>query len=541
MKLYGGEMKTATIILFVMLMVGCSLTGVNVKGNFNLDGFNRTYIVHVPATGSNWPLVISMHGLYSSPINQQSHTRMDVIADREEFLVVYPKSGGDGWNFNESGPNDLGFINALIDTLAAKYSIDLNRVYATGMSSGGFMSHHLGCYASERIAAVAGVTGFLDCPSAPGRGVPVMQIHGTKDRRVAYSDAVRTINNWAAMNECPETPQSSAYPEDSTITTRDYYGPCKDNSEVILYTVNGMGHVWPGGFGVESWDIDASEEIWAFFTRHSLPDISATEALTVTFPNWGEALTAGSREEITWISAANIDNVKLEYDAGNGWQVIEASVPNNGSYAWTVPDDVSTSVTVRISDVAGEITDKSDEMFTIQSVTSISKRSMGAILGFEYVMSVSTLLPDNTITSYSLSHAGSSGRSIARGVIANPGQEGGQYAVVSDFKLDYLLDSTLKDSMIEVRIESREEDSDHVQLYWHPNPLTSRGALVYELVKCKAACKSQSRAGLYVGIIAGPIQSPVQIPVHEPGHYAIKLYRFDTMVPSSPWALFQVK
>jgi len=175
------------------------------------------------------------------------------------------------------------------------------------------------------------------------------------------------------------------------------------------------------------------------------------------------------------------------------------------------------------------------------TVKSLGKQNMSSVMGFEYVMSVSRMLPDNEITSYSLSHSGSSGRIIGRGASASPGHDGGQYMVVSDFKLDHLLDSTLKDSMVEVRIESRAEDSDHVQLYWQPNPLPSRGALIYELIECKAACETQSKARLHAGVIAGPIQLPIRIPTRGSGHYGIKLYQFDTMAPRSPWVLFQVE
>ncbi|MBK9457533.1 MAG: hypothetical protein IPO24_19130 [Bacteroidetes bacterium] len=116
-----------------------------------------------------------------------------------------------------TGVDDVAFLSALIDSLDAEYNIDLNRVYSTGMSNGGFMSHALACELSNRIAAIASVTGSIDKDRMPfcdpQHNTPVMQIHGTADETVPYDgnfeflpvDSV--VSYWVKQNHCDATPE----------------------------------------------------------------------------------------------------------------------------------------------------------------------------------------------------------------------------------------------------------------------------------------------------------------------------------------------
>jgi poly(3-hydroxybutyrate) depolymerase len=228
--------------------------------------------VYAPSGTSNPALVINMHGLGSNAAQERAYTQFDKIADREKFIVVYPNGVSNSWDITAS--RDVAFILALIDTIYARHKIDRSRVYATGMSMGGYMSHRLGCAAAGTIAAIAPVAGLnasYNC--APVRPMPVLQIHGTADSVVKYSNVAATISGWVSKNGCPQTPQVTApYPVSNlnSKVRKDYYGPCSQGSEVILLTVDGGAHAWPGGFGA-SQDINASEEAWAFFKNHSLP------------------------------------------------------------------------------------------------------------------------------------------------------------------------------------------------------------------------------------------------------------------------------
>ena len=246
------------------------------------DSLTRSYRLHVPVDynpDSIYPLVINMHGFGSNAFEQEIYTAFNIVADSAGFLVAYPNGIGETWNISSStGIDDVGFISALIDTIDLDYNIDLERVYATGMSMGGFMSYRLACELSDRIAAIASVAGLQAFyPCNPGRPVPVMQFHGTADPVVPYTGVPTTINNWVNNNTCPETPVVTDLPDidttDNSSVTKSYYGPCDESTEVILYTLNGGEHTWPGAeiyIGVTNQDIKASYEIWDFFSRFTL-------------------------------------------------------------------------------------------------------------------------------------------------------------------------------------------------------------------------------------------------------------------------------
>lgn len=246
------------------------------------NGLTRTYRLHLPSDyrqNDLHPLIINMHGLGSNAIEQELYSGMNLVSDTAGFIVAYPNAVGGIWNVSStSGTDDVGFISALIDTLAAAYSIDLYRVYATGMSMGGFMSYRLACELEARVAAIASVTGLLAfSPCNPDRPVPVLQIHGTADPIVPYSGVPATVNHWVSHNQCPAEPVITDLPDvnttDNSTITVYYYGLCNDATEVTLYTINGGAHTWPGAqiiIGVTNQDINASSEIWNFFRKYSL-------------------------------------------------------------------------------------------------------------------------------------------------------------------------------------------------------------------------------------------------------------------------------
>jgi polyhydroxybutyrate depolymerase len=246
------------------------------------DGLIRTYRLHIPvgySPDSLYPMVINMHGLGSNAFEQEVYTAFDSVADTAGIVVVYPNGIDETWNVSSTaGTDDVGFISALIDTIDYQYSIDLNRVFATGMSMGGFMSYRLACELSERIAAIASVTGLQAFyPCDPNRPVPILQFHGTADPVVPYAGVPATISHWVNHNLCPLNPITTDLPDidtnDNSTVTVSYYGLCEESTEVILYTINNGEHTWPGAtiiIGVTNQDIKASSEIWNFFNKYNL-------------------------------------------------------------------------------------------------------------------------------------------------------------------------------------------------------------------------------------------------------------------------------
>ncbi|UPT68064.1 MAG: T9SS type A sorting domain-containing protein [Sphingobacteriales bacterium JAD_PAG50586_3] len=276
------------------------------------DGVYRNYRLYVPAVyNSNTPvpLILNLHGYTSNATEQQFYSYFDPIADTANFLLVMPQGTRDNqnqtfWNaFGGPGPNDVGFLSALIDTINAGYNVNLNRVYSTGMSNGGFMSYKLACELSNRIAAIASVTGtmvttqFNNC--TPTHPVPVMEIHGTADGTVPYNGGSgfaaipNVLSYWVNNNNCNPVADSSDVPNSNTTdgcTAKRYVWSGGDNGATVEhYKVIGGGHTWPGALfniGVTNQDFNASQEIWRFFNQYTLSgltDIKQTAEATAGF------------------------------------------------------------------------------------------------------------------------------------------------------------------------------------------------------------------------------------------------------------------
>ena len=267
-----------------------------------IGGIYRNYRLYVPAIyngSSPRPLILNLHGYTSNANAQQLYSNFMPIADTANFLMVYPNgtllSGQPFWNAGISGAlvNDIAFLNALIDSLDLTYNINLNRIYSTGMSNGGFMSHTLACELSNRITAIASVTGSIfntqygvNCH--PTRPVPVMQISGTADGTVPYAGTTSmmpidsVVKYWVTKNNCNPTPVFTNMPNINTAdgcTAEHYvYNNGNSGSSVELFKIIGGAHTWPGfpfgGVGTNL-DINASKEIWRFFNKYTLSTLTA--------------------------------------------------------------------------------------------------------------------------------------------------------------------------------------------------------------------------------------------------------------------------
>jgi len=290
---------------FVLLC--CSSAKAQIAGGFTFEGLDRTYTVYIPSSytpGDQLSLLMSLHGLTQTGSIMMGYTGFNTYADQYHFIVVYPDGINNSWNVGFSGgstANDVGFLSALIDTLHARYGIDLNRVYATGFSNGGFMSYKLACELTGRIAAIAPVAGTMTDEAwgncQPSRHVPVMHTHGTSDFVVFYNGGFgnksveQVLELWRGFSNCPAVAVvvnlPDLIPEGSTVQTHTW-APCDDSVEVVHYKVINGGHTWPGAIGVSgvgntNQDISASDEIWKFVSRFSLnlpttipDDISST-------------------------------------------------------------------------------------------------------------------------------------------------------------------------------------------------------------------------------------------------------------------------
>jgi polyhydroxybutyrate depolymerase len=256
-------------------------------------GLERTFHVHVPPSydGSPTPLVFNFHGYMSNAWQEEFFSEMTDKSDIAGFIVVYPEGTGivQSWNAGDccgsavdDDLDDVGFTDAMIDDLAGHLCLDMDRIYATGMSNGGFLSHRLACELSHRIAAVAPVAGVLgidDC--APSRPMPLMHFHGTADNSVPYDgggllgmrSVAETMFIWVGLNGCDASPVEVFNNGDSHCET---YPNCDAGVELTLCTVEGGGHTWPGGahipfLGHTTEDLNANDAMWDFFMAHPMP------------------------------------------------------------------------------------------------------------------------------------------------------------------------------------------------------------------------------------------------------------------------------
>ncbi len=288
--------------------------------SMTINGVERTYIVHVPATYRPQmpsPLLIMLHGGGGTARAAMWETEWAVKADKEGFLAVFPNAmardpsqpgnfssnpqlwndGSERFYPGQKAPDDVGFITAMLDDLAARFALDERQIFVTGFSNGASMSFRLGAELSDRIAAIAPVAGALwfDPPKLryplsmcyiTGTADPLNLIEGGAPKlATGASDSVRakpkppvrdSILKWAKALGCPAASPSTT---DTHSVRTQTYSDCTGAAEVVYIAVEGLGHTWAGGksilpesmVGKTSKKIRATDVIWDFFQKHPRP------------------------------------------------------------------------------------------------------------------------------------------------------------------------------------------------------------------------------------------------------------------------------
>ncbi len=277
----------------------------------------RRYRIYIPAgydAAKVTPVVFVFHGGGGNPQSMIRLTGMNSKADVPGFIVVNPFGSGvlDNAMLTFNGGeccgyamqrkiDDVGFTRALLDDLAKVANVDANRVFATGLSNGGIVSHYVASELSDRIAASAPIGGPLMMPAPNAkRPVSVMHFHGTADAFAPFKGGYgkngtggkgvtdfrsveHTIQCWVKANGCNPEPQIAALPDkvaDGMKVTRKTWSGGKDGSEVVLIEIEGGGHTWPGMkpivalLGASTMDISANDLMWEFFQKHPLKPAS---------------------------------------------------------------------------------------------------------------------------------------------------------------------------------------------------------------------------------------------------------------------------
>jgi polyhydroxybutyrate depolymerase len=322
----------------------------------DVDDISRSYVLHLPEgydQQQHYPVVILLHGRNQDADDMARLTHFNQLADKAGIIAVYPNAIHGQWNIgvrpeqqSEAGPrrgsgrrggwgggggypgggggypgggggypgggqsggqnpeetrnrpepaDDVAFLNQMLDQLALKYSLDTRRIYASGLSDGGFMALRVGCSMADRVAAIAAVGAAM--PKAmiclPARAVPALFINGTDDPvvpdnggnykpgRFHVLSAEDSAKTWAKFDRCGEKPAQDKLPssEKGGKETKTFtFSGCQNNAQVVLYSVKNSGNTWPGGepyttekeVGKTSNALNADEAIWSFLVTKKI-------------------------------------------------------------------------------------------------------------------------------------------------------------------------------------------------------------------------------------------------------------------------------
>ena len=273
------------------------------KEVINFDKKIREYYVSLPEdTSKPFPVIINFHGFLSHAMDQQGFSQMDNYAHQNGIGVIYPEGVKRSWNVGKAilnDENDIGFVNALIDSVSLKYNIDSNRIYACGFSNGGTFSYELICGLSNKIAAFGSVGGNFSINQNRlcdiGREIPLIHIHGTRDRLQKYNHSdgdflstIESVNYWAKYNQLNIKVVENIedfHKKDGTTVEKYTYSKNNSNTQVIHFKVVKGGHLWLGSpiadwltlrlfFGRNNHEINSSKEIVYFFLKYKLSDFN---------------------------------------------------------------------------------------------------------------------------------------------------------------------------------------------------------------------------------------------------------------------------
>jgi polyhydroxybutyrate depolymerase len=267
---------SCALLALLVLAAGCDdgPEGEVQTGRLDSGGLTRSYVIHTPPgyeAGRAVPLVLVFHGSPGSGESMRQFSELDGLGDDTGWLVAYPDATADwaeGCNgcarADRDGVDDVQFVSDLIDTLAVRFAVDTDRVYALGYSQGGLFAHRLACDLTHRIAATAAVSAPMSTPLSgncePDGTMPMLLMHGENDPVFPWVGMANgnfstlslenTAIKWAASNGCAAGTSINNDPPgtgDAGVQLKTYTN-CPPRGEVRLYRLNNFGHDWPRKF-----------------------------------------------------------------------------------------------------------------------------------------------------------------------------------------------------------------------------------------------------------------------------------------------------
>ncbi len=270
--------------------------------NVKIAGADRRYTVHVPPSYNGktpMPVVILLHGHAQNGEIIAKETKFNQMADKEGFIAIYPDArtwaGREDWRAWDTGnglvppgakADDVGFLRHIIDQAEKDYVVDPKRIFMAGLSNGGMMTFRAAPELSDKIAAIAVVSGAMSGNEPPPKQpISMLHIHGTEDRIVPYDGLKNVPASLTSIGLPKFTPMKYAtdyYVEQNKITnpplviqnkdvTERRFLDTKTGVEVSEYTIKGGWHV-PDNID------DVTGHIWKFFASHpkATGDVSGT-------------------------------------------------------------------------------------------------------------------------------------------------------------------------------------------------------------------------------------------------------------------------
>lgn len=266
----------------------------------------RQYKVHLPPSydpAVPAPAVFCIHGLgQTAVLFCITGTAMHEKSDEAGFVLIMPNGYQNSWNAgtccggaSSEQLDDVALFRAIFDEVGKHVNIDRSRVYATGLSNGGYMSYRLACEAADLFTAVApnaaaigkndigggtnGASDFTVCE--PSRPIPLLAVHGTDDPLIPYSLVAPSIAHLANEYGCAAESEPAAYPQSAGDTTCVRRTGCPAGIELVTCTIEGGGHCWFGSpdcgtgggaigmaiVGANSDTMISTDAVWGFFER----------------------------------------------------------------------------------------------------------------------------------------------------------------------------------------------------------------------------------------------------------------------------------
>lgn len=264
----------------------------------------RPYTLHVPSgydASKPAPLLFMFHGYGVTGAIEEGYQQLTNASEAHGFLYAYadgtldhPPDGAPGsrfWNATnaccdlyDAGVDDVQYFDAMLADIRAKYSVDPKRIFVTGHSNGGFMSHRLACDRASTVAAIVSLAGaqWFDLGKCTPTGpVAVAEVHGDADQTIIYDGgstsegtypgAPTTVADWSTRDGCTGALSDTGQTYDLVAdiagneTHVSAYGGCPAGIDVQLWTIQGGDHI--PIFNQPTW----GETLWGFLSAHPKP------------------------------------------------------------------------------------------------------------------------------------------------------------------------------------------------------------------------------------------------------------------------------